>query len=89
MKTKVAIYLRKSREDEELKDETLVRHETMLLEYCARNNLTILEIYKEIVSGDSIANRPEMQRLLDDVSQGLYDGVVCIEIVIIESSFIF
>ena len=49
MKTKVAIYLRKSREDEELKDETLVRHETMLLEYCARNNLTILEIYKEIM----------------------------------------
>ena len=80
MKNKVAIYLRKSREDEELKEETLVRHETMLLEYCARNNLTILEIYKEIVSGDSIANRPEMQRLLDDVAQGLYDGVVCIEI---------
>lgn len=76
----VAIYLRKSREDDELKEETLARHETMLLEYCKRNNLNIVKIYKEVVSGESIANRPQMQRLLDDVSIGLYAGVVCIEI---------
>lgn len=76
----VAIYLRKSREDDELKEETLARHETMLLDYCKRNKLNIAKIYKEVVSGESIANRPEMQRLLDDVSQGLYAGVVCIEI---------
>jgi len=76
----VAIYLRKSREDDELKEETLARHETMLLEYCKRNNLNIVKIYKEVVSGESIANRPEMQKLLDDVSRGLYAGVVCVEI---------
>ena len=56
----VAIYLRKSREDDELKEETLARHETMLLEYCKRNNLNIVKIYKEVVSGESIANRPQM-----------------------------
>lgn len=76
----VAIYLRKSREDEELKEETLARHETMLLDYCARNNLNIVKIYKEVVSGESISNRPEMQKLLDDVATGAYAGVVCIEI---------
>ena len=76
----VAIYLRKSREDEELKDETLARHETMLTEYCARNNLHISKIYKEVVSGENIANRPQMKKLLDDVSAGMYDGVVCVEI---------
>lgn len=76
----VAIYLRKSREDDELKGETLARHETMLTEYCARNNLHISKIYKEVVSGENIANRPEMQKLLEDVAAGLYDGVVCIEI---------
>lgn len=76
----VAIYLRKSREDDELKEETLARHETMLLEYCKRNNLNIVKIYKEVVSGESIANRPEMQRLLDDVATGAYAGVVCVEI---------
>jgi DNA invertase Pin-like site-specific DNA recombinase len=77
---KVAIYLRKSREDEELKGETLARHEKMLTEYCARQKLHIAKIYKEVVSGESIANRPQMQLLLDDVSAGLYDGVVCVEI---------
>ena len=77
---KVAIYLRKSREDEELKGETLARHEKMLTEYCARQKLHIAKIYKEVVSGESIANRPQMQLLLDDVAAGLYDGVVCVEI---------
>jgi DNA invertase Pin-like site-specific DNA recombinase len=76
----VALYLRKSREDEELKGETLARHEKMLIEYCARNNLHITKIYKEVVSGESIANRPQMQQLLDDVTAGLYHGVVCVEI---------
>ena len=80
MISNVALYLRKSREDEELKDDTLARHEKMLSEYCARYNLHISKVYKEIVSGENIANRPKMQALLDDVAAGLYDGVVCIEI---------
>lgn len=80
MTKNVALYLRKSREDEELKEETLSRHETMLTEYCARHSLNIVKVYREVVSGENIANRPEMLRLLDDVSSGLYDGVVCIEI---------
>ena len=78
---KVALYLRKSREEEnETKEETLARHEKMLIDYCKRNNLHIVAVYKEVVSGENIANRPEMQRLLEDVDAGLYDGVVCIEI---------
>ena len=77
----VAIYLRKSRDEEnESRDVTLARHEKLLTEYCERNNLHIKKIYKEIVSGESIAARLEMQRLLVDVSSGKYDGVVCIEI---------
>ena len=81
MINKVALYLRKSREEEnETKEETLARHEKMLIDYCKRNNLHIVAVYKEVVSGENIANRPEMQRLLDDVDAGLYNGVVCIEI---------
>lgn len=77
----VAIYLRKSRDDqEETREETLARHERMLLDYCKRNNLIIKEIYKEVVSGENIANRPEMQRLLEDVAKCNFDGVVVIEI---------
>ena len=81
MVDKVAIYLRKSRdEDNEAKEETLARHEKMLNDYCKRNKLNVVAIYKEVVSGESISNRPEMQRLLEDVDAGLYTGVVCIEI---------
>lgn len=81
MINKVALYLRKSREEEnETKEETLARHEKMLIDYCKRNKLHIVAVYKEVVSGENIANRPEMQRLLDDVDAGLYDGVVCVEI---------
>ena len=81
MINKVALYLRKSREEEnETKEETLARHEKMLYDYCKRNNLHIVAVYKEVVSGENIANRPEMQRLLEDVDAGLYNGVVCIEI---------
>ena len=81
MSKSVAIYLRKSRDEEnESRDETLARHEKLLLEYCDRNNLHIKKIYKEVVSGESIAARLEMQRLLLDINSGKYDGVVCIEI---------
>lgn len=78
---KVLLYLRKSRDDEnESKEETLARHERMLLDYCSRYDLSIEKIYREVVSGESIAARPEMQKLLDDVQAGDYDGVVVVEL---------
>lgn len=78
---KTALYLRKSREDlTENKEETLARHEKMLNDYCARNGLNIVAVYKEVVSGENIANRPQMQKLLNDVSSNKYDAVACIEL---------
>lgn len=80
---KVAIYLRKSREEkDESKEDTLLRHERILKDYCKKYDLKYNDksIYREIVSGDSINNRPEMKRLLNDVKNGLYDGVVVIEL---------
>ena len=77
----VALYLRKSREEEiETREETLARHERILEDYCSRNNLVITETYKEVVSGESIANRPKMQMLLEDVQSRKYDGVVVVEL---------
>ena len=78
---KVAIYIRKSREDDN-KEDTLLRHERILKEYCDKYDLRYSEksIYREIVSGDSINNRPQMQKLLKDVENGLYDGVVVVEL---------
>lgn len=77
----VAIYLRKSREEEtETREETLARHERILLDFCCRSNLNIIKTYKEVVSGESIEKRPQMIQLLEDVSKCMYDGVVVVEL---------
>lgn len=78
-----AMYLRKSRADEELGYEnTLERHEEMLRNLAAQTGIHIDEthIYREIVSGESIEARPQMQKLLKAVEMGLYTGVLCIEL---------
>lgn len=77
------MYLRKSRADEELGYEnTLERHEEMLRNLAAQTGIHVDEahIYREIVSGESIEARPQMQKLLKAVEMGLYTGVLCIEL---------
>lgn len=78
------IYLRKSRADIEAEahgeGETLARHEKLLLEVAKRKKITVTEIYREIVSGDTIAARPVMQQLLQDVQSGLWAGVLVVDI---------
>ncbi|MDY2734715.1 recombinase family protein, partial [Intestinibacter sp.] len=81
---KTCIYLRKSRADEELEKrenvDTLSRHRSTLLEVARKQNLDIIEIKEEIVSGDSIAKRPKMTQLLDEVRNKQYDAVLCMDI---------
>ena len=78
------IYLRKSRADLEAEQrgegETLARHERALLELARRQRLNIVDIYREIVSGETIAARPVMQRVLAEVEEGLWDGVLVYEV---------
>ena len=84
MSGQYAIYLRKSRTDAEAEargeGETLARHRQTLLEFAQKHSLHIVKIYEEIVSGDSIASRPEMQYLLQDVELKKYTGVLVMEI---------
>ena len=79
-----SIYLRKSRADAEAEmageGETLARHEKALLALAKKQNLTITKIYKEILSGETIAGRPVMQQLLQDVESGLWQGVLVMEV---------
>lgn len=74
------IYLRKSRADAEAElrgeGETLARHEKALTDFEKYAKLEVTAIYREIVSGETIAARPEMQRLLTEVSNGMWDGVI-------------
>ena len=77
-------YLRKSRADLEAEargeGETLARHSRILDELAARLHLTVSAEYREIVTGESIEARPQMRRLLDDVSAGRWEGVLVVEI---------
>lgn len=78
------LYLRKSRADLELEArgefETLARHEAQLMEMADRMGLYIAKIYREIVSGESIQDRPQMQLMLQDIYEGKYEGVLVMEV---------
>lgn len=81
---KVCMYLRKSRQDEELEKrentDTLARHRSTLLQIARKQHLDIIEVHEEIVSGGSIASRPKMLKLLDEVKNNLYDAVLCMDL---------
>lgn len=78
------IYLRKSRKDLEAEQqgagETLARHRDALLALANRCGYAIGHIYTELVSGDTIASRPVMQQLLNDVQDGRWEGVLVYDI---------
>ncbi len=77
-----AIYLRKSRADrqDEAVGDTLQRHRETLLSLAEDRGDTVAAVYEEVVSGDSLYSRPEMLRLLEDVSAGKYEAVLCMDI---------
>ena len=72
------LYLRKSRSDIEAEahgeGETLARHEKLLLELARRGGCNVTQIYREVVSGETLAARPVMQQLLSEVEQGVWAG---------------
>lgn len=77
-------YLRKSRFDRDYAElsieETLKRHEAVLDKVAADRGYYIAKTYYEVVSGESIAARPEIQKMLEEVSAGLYAGVLVVDL---------
>lgn len=61
---KVAIYLRKSRGE----IEDLEKHKSQLLEIAEKHNYSY-DIYEEIGSSDTLEERPEFMRLLDNIQK--------------------
>ena len=79
---RAAIYLRKSRAEEHMSlEETLGRHLAALTAYAEKYGFLVEEadIYKEVVSGESLFARPEMLRLMEAVSAGQYEAVLCMD----------
>lgn len=75
------LYLRKSRMEEGMDtDEVLAKHQKALIDHAKANSIHIVETYPEVVSGESLYARPQMLRLLQDVEDGRYDCVLCMDL---------
>ncbi|MBD1371002.1 recombinase family protein [Hazenella sp. IB182357] len=80
---RVCMYLRKSRADVEAEargeGETLTKHKKALLQIAKRQKLNIIKIYHEIVSGESLVNRPAMMQLLHEIERKKYEAVLVMD----------
>jgi DNA invertase Pin-like site-specific DNA recombinase len=81
---KYAIYLRKSREDLKAEargeGETLARHKKILTDHAARRGLYVETIYEEVVSGETIEAREQIQKLISECYAGKYKGILVVEV---------
>ena len=81
----VLVYLRKSRADDPSLEveEILMRHETILREWIERNldgPVPEENYYREVVSGETIAGRPEVKKLLKRMESPKIKAVLCVEV---------
>ena len=83
--TEVIVYLRKSRADDvyESVEDVLKRHETILRDWASIHIedgcLDEENIYREVVSGETIADRPQMQAILSAIENPSIKGVLVVE----------
>ena len=85
MPDEILVYLRKSRADDPLLtvEEVLSRHEAILDEWADRNlGAKVLEEnkYREVVSGETISDRPEMQKVLKLIESPKVKAVLVVEV---------
>lgn len=73
------MYLRKSRVDYEAErtsnEDTLSRHYDILSDLAIKNKHVIGQVYREVVSGDTIQDRPQVQQMISDIIAGKWEGV--------------
>lgn len=78
-----AAYLRRSQQDAEYeqygKFAILERHRRIIMDMAEDYGHTITKIYKEVVSGETIAAREEFTQLLKEVARGEWDIVYVVE----------
>lgn len=78
-------YLRKSRSDDPLLtvEEVLARHEAILDEWAERNlgaRIPDENKYREVVSGETIADRPEVQKVLQRIESPKFKAILTVEV---------
>ena len=78
-------YLRKSRTDDPLLsvEEVLAKHEAILDEWCEKNlgqKIPEENKFREVVSGETIDDRPEVQKLLRMIESPKYKAILIVEV---------
>lgn len=81
----VLVYLRKSRSDDPLLtvEEVLAKHEAILDEWCERylgGRVPEENKFREVVSGETIADRPEMCAMLRKIESPKYKATLAVEV---------
>lgn len=81
----ILVYLRKSRADDPLLtvEEVLSKHETILNEWAERNLSNSIpedNRYREVVSGETIADRPEIQKILKFIESPWIKAILTVEV---------
>lgn len=81
----ILIYLRKSRQDDpnETVEEVLARHELILQSYSMRvwgAKIPEENIYREVVSGETIEDRPEIKKVIERVQDKKIKAVLVVEV---------
>ena len=81
----ILVYLRKSRTDDPLLsvEEVLAKHEAILDEWAERNlgqKIPEENKFREVVSGETIADRPEVQTVLRKIESPKYKAILIVEV---------
>jgi hypothetical protein len=81
----ILVYLRKSRTDDPLLtvEEVLAKHETMLDEWAEKNlgcKIPEENKFREVVSGETIADRPEVQKVLRLIESPKIKAILIVEV---------
>ena len=66
--------------DELSVEETLKRHRKKLEEFTRANRINVTVILEEVVTGESLAGRPQMMKALELINTGEFDGIVCMDL---------
>lgn len=75
---KVAIYLRKSRDENGDTEDTLWKHRTRLKEYAEKNGWQYDVYEEEFITGETLKDRPIIQQLLQEIEKYKYDGILVV-----------
>ena len=81
----ILVYLRKSRTDDPLLtvEEVLAKHEAILDEWCEKNlgeKIAEERKFREIVSGETISERPEVQKVLRLIESPKIKAILIVEV---------